>query len=341
MILFDEFAELAVSDKFRGFFLVVIQLGSIFAVLVLYHKKLNPFSPAKNDEEKKKTWMLWLKVIVACIPAAIVGILLDDWVEENYYTAVTVAIALIFYGIAFIIVERIKEGGKLPGPLARLAQGRGEPAAKADKSAGSTYKPSSVVGRHSPEALEARASELGVDRLSSALQEPQGSQGDVVPEALQGVRKSVPLTPSKGDAVTSVDELGFGRALGIGAFQCLAVVPGTSRSGSTILGGRILGVSREAATEFSFFLAIPIMFGWSLLKAVRAFVFDDLAISTTEWGILAVGVVVAFVVSVFAIKFLIGYIRKNSFEIFGWYRIALGIIVLLFFAVTGQLFDLQ
>lgn len=270
MILANEFIQLNVSLEFWEVFLVVIQLGAIFAVIVLYFNKLNPFAPSKGKTGRKRTWVLWLKVIIGSIPAAILGILLDDWFTENFHNAVTVAIALVFYGIAFIVVERIKGSGKQAG-----------------------YQP----------------------KHSSAT--------------------------SKGDVVTDVDQLGFKRVLAIGLFQCLAIVPGTSRSGATILGGRILGVSRAAAAEFSFFLAIPIMFGWSLLKIVKAFVLDDVVLTTTEWGVFGVGVVVAFGVSILAIKFLMGYIRNHSFEVFGWYRIVLGIVVLAFFAFTGQLFLVQ
>jgi len=303
MILADEFIQLNVSPEFWEVFLVVIQLGAIFAVFVLFFNKLNPFSPSKGSEGRKRTWILWLKVVVGSIPAAIIGILLDDWFTENFHNAITVAIALVVYGVAFIVVERIK--------------GRQE-----------IYAPGRIIGKHSPEALEARAAEQGEEDLYSALQ----------PSRTRALYKT---EKKSSDAVTDVDQLGFGRALAIGLFQCLAIVPGTSRSGATILGGRILGVSRAAAAEFSFFLAIPVMFGWSMLKVVKAFVLDDVAITTTEWGVFGVGIVVAFVVSVLAIRFLMGYIRKHSFEIFGWYRIILGVVVLAFFALTGQLFIAQ
>jgi undecaprenyl-diphosphatase len=190
-----------------------------------------------------------------------VGFLLDDWVEERFFNAVVVACALVVYGIAFIIIERV--------------QGNRE---------------SSARGGHR--------------RQDSEMQ-----------------------------------SLSFSRALAIGAFQCLAIIPGTSRSGSTILGGRILGVSRTVAAEFSFFLAIPVMFGWSLLKVLKAFVRDGLVFTTMEWGVLGVGIVVAFVVSVLAIRFLMGYIKNHSFAAFGWYRIVLGLLVLVYFAATGSLFS--
>jgi undecaprenyl-diphosphatase len=273
MILVDEFVKLDVSPEFWEMFLVVIQLGAILAVMLLYFHRLNPFSPRKTRVERRDTLSLWAKVIVACIPAAIIGILLDDWMEEHVFNATVVAIALIVYGIAFIVIERVKGDAKV------------QPA---------------VIGRHS----------------------------------------QATKTPKQGRTaeVTCIENLTFTRALGIGAFQCLAIVPGTSRSGSTILGGLILGVSRTTAAEFSFFLAIPVMFGWSLLKVVKAFVLDSLALSTTELYVLLAGVLVAFVVSIVAIKFLMGYIKNHSFAVFGWYRIALGVIVLAYFAATSSLF---
>jgi undecaprenyl-diphosphatase len=276
MILADEFVKLDVSPQFWEMFLVVIQLGAICAVIVLFFNRLNPFAPSKGTKGRRATWKLWAKVIVGCIPAAILGILLDDWFEEHFYNALTVAVALVVYGIAFIVIERVK--------------GPDEPA------------PNANYGKHASGAYGSTAS---------------------------------------AKAISSVDRLGFGRALAIGVFQCLAIIPGTSRSGSTILGGRILGVSRSAAAEFSFFLAIPVMFGWSLLKLVKGFVLDNLVLTTTEWGVFAVGIIVAFAVSILSIKFLMGFIRRHSFELFGWYRIALGIIVLAFFFLAGQLFNIQ
>jgi len=341
MILADEFIQLNVSLQFWEVFLVVIQLGAIFAVLVLFFNKLNPFSPSKGKEGRKRTWVLWLKVVVGSIPAAIIGLLLDDWFTENFHNAITVAIALVVYGIAFIVVERIK-GRKTvqkKGRFSTPSEGTNETEYAPTRSlvekepSPSSYhrhpgrKNHRAVGKHSPEALEARAAH-GEEVTCSALQQTP-------PEALYKVKVK------GGDVVTDVDQLGFVRALAIGLFQCLAIVPGTSRSGATILGGRILGVSREAAAEFSFFLAIPVMFGWSLLKVVKAFVLDDVVLTTTEWGVFVVGIIVAFGVSILAIRFLMGYIRKHSFEVFGWYRIVLGIVVLAFFAFTGQLFIAQ
>ena len=330
MILADEFIQLNVSPEFWEMFLVVIQLGAICAVILLFFRKLNPFAPSKNKDEKRKTWVLWAKVVVACIPAAIIGILFDDWFEEHFFNAVTVAIALVVYGIAFIVVERVK--GSSESDASALAD--------ADSLTG-TGLDDGAENAHLANARSVEAASRGAQASTSYV--PRHQKLEQKP-ALKVVEKTRPTSSKKrrgGDAVSSVDDLDFKRAIGMGVFQVLAIVPGTSRSGSTILGGRILGVSREAAAEFSFFLAIPVMFGWSLLKIVKGFILDGLTLTTTEWGVFAVGVIVAFAVSIFAIKFLMGYIRKHSFEVFGWYRIVLGIVVLAFFALTGQLFITQ
>lgn len=239
MILVDEFLSLKVSPDFWKLFEVVIQLGSILAVLVLYFHKLDPFSPKKTSDEKKSTVTMWLKVIVGVIPAAVLGFIFDDFLPNS---PVVIALALIIYGIAFIIIENRNKKPK----------------------------------------------------------------------------------------IKSIDELTYGKSLGIGLFQALSIIPGTSRSGSTILGGIILGSSREVAAEYSFFLAIPVMFGASLLRLVK-FVLKGLAVSSTEWGILIVGTLVSFLVSIVAIKFLMSFIKKHDFKAFGWYRIILGVIVLLYF----------
>ncbi len=238
MILADELLRLNVSDAFMEMFRVVIQFGSILAVVVLYFHKLNPFAPSKSDVQKRQTWQLWFKVIVGIIPAGIVGVLFDDWLNDHLYNYVTVAVALIVYGVAFIVIEKIRKG--------------------------------------------------------------------------------------KTPRVDSVDRLDYKTALGVGCFQTLSLIPGTSRSGSTILGAMILGMSREAAAEFSFFMAIPVMLGASLLKMLKF----GLSFTSSELIVLIVGVLTAFVVSVAAIKFLTGFIKKHSFAVFGWYRIILGAIVL-------------
>ena len=243
MILAEELLKLNVSDEFMEMFRVVIQFGSILAVVVLYFRKLNPFAPSKNQAEKRDTWTLWFKVLVGIIPAGVVGVLLDDWLDEHLYNYVTVAAALIVYGILFIIIEKRNKNRSLP--------------------------------------------------------------------------------------TKTLSELTYKKSLAIGAFQMLSLIPGTSRSGSTIIGASILGCERPVAAEFSFFMAIPVILGASLLKLVK-FGFD---FTSTELIVMAVGVVTAFVVSIAAIKFLMDYIRKRDFSVFGWYRIVLGIIVLIWFAV--------
>ena len=281
MILVDEFVKLQVSPEFLALFLVVIQIGAIVAVLVLYFHKLNPFSPKKSSAEKRSTWRLWGMVAIGCIPAAIVGFLLDDWVNEHFYNALTVAIALIFYGVVFIVLEwrnRVRERRV-------LAEG------------------GAVRGKHARVAA--------------------GSDGDDAEEALFRVR--------------STDDIDWKTALGIGLFQCLAIIPGTSRSGSTIIGGMLLGCSRTVAAEFTFFLAIPIMFGWGLVKCVKYVAEVGMTMTGVETSVLAVGIVTAFAVSIVAIKFLMGYIKRNDFTAFGVYRIVLGVAVIAYFALTGGL----
>lgn len=241
MILVDEFIQLNANADFKEMFFVVIQLGAILAVVLLYFNKLNPFSPKKNLKQQKETWDIWFKVIVGCIPAAILGVLFDDWFNEHFYNGTVVALALIIYGIAFIVVEK------------------------------------------------------------------------------RNTQKSF--------TIQSFKQLDYKTALYIGLFQCLSLIPGTSRSGSTILGAMILGTSRFVATEFSFFMSIPIMFGASFLKLLGF----GLSFQADELLYLILGMVVAFVVSVFAIRFLIKYLKQNDFKVFGYYRIGLGVLVLLYF----------
>ena len=243
MIILNEIIKLKVSADFWEMFEVVIQLGAIMAVVVIYFKKLNPFDPKKSKEEKKDTMNIWYKVIVACLPAAVIGLLFDDIIDKYFYNSTVVAIMLILYGILFIVVENINKN------------------------------------------KEAR--------------------------------------------IKTFEELDYKTVLIIGVFQLLALIPGTSRSGATILGAIIFGTSRYIAAEFTFFLGIPVMFGASLLKIVK----HGLAFSAVEVAILFIGMIVAFLVSVFAIKFLMSYIKKNDFKVFGYYRIALGIIVLIIFAL--------
>ncbi|MEG0620504.1 MAG: undecaprenyl-diphosphate phosphatase [Raoultibacter sp.] len=269
MILVDEFVKLQVSPEFLELFLVVIQLGAIMAVLILYFHKLNPFSSKKAAAEKKSTWRLWGMVIIGCIPAALIGLTLDDWFHQYFYNATTVAIALIAYGIVFIVIER---HNRKKAALAQVS-----------------------AGKHA-------------------------------------------RTPAGGAAlfkIETVDDIDVKTALKIGAFQMLAIIPGTSRSGSTIIGGMISGCSRIAASEFSFFLAIPVMFGWGLLKTVKYIMAIGVSMSSTELLVLAIGIVTAFVTSVISIKFLMGYIKKNDFTAFGWYRIIIGVVVLGYFGLKA------
>ena len=270
MILVDEFVKLQVSPEFLELFLVVIQLGAIMAVLILYFHKLNPFSSRKAPVEKKSTWRLWGMVVIGCIPAAIIGLTLDDWFHQYFYNATTVSIALIAYGVVFIVIERRNR-----------------------KKAALSLAP---AGRH------ARVASTGQEQLFK---------------------------------IETVDDIDVKTALKIGAFQMLAIIPGTSRSGSTIIGGMLTGCSRIAASEFSFFLAIPVMFGWGLLKTVKYIMAIGAAMSSTELLVLGIGIVTAFVTSVISIKFLMGYIKKNDFTAFGWYRIVIGVVVLGYFGLKA------
>lgn len=247
MLLVDEFLQLNASDSFKEMFFVVIQLGAILAVVILFWKKMWPFR--LNKEEKKiivrtKTFSTWFKVVVACIPGAIVTLLFDNFVEAHLHTPFVIAAALIIYGVAFIVVEN-------------------------------------------------------------------------------GNKKRKPK-------IQKLRDIDYKTALLIGLFQVLSIIPGTSRSGATIIGALIIGVSRTAAAEFTFFLAVPVMFGLSFIKLIKF----GLAFTGTEMAILLVGSVMAFLVSLFVIKFLMSYIKKHDFKFFGWYRIALGVIVMIYFALA-------
>lgn len=244
MILLNEFVKLKVSDEFWEMFLVVIQLGAILAVVLLFWEKIFPFD--KKARPKKEIFSLWYKVIIACIPAAVVGILFDDILEEYLYNYVTVSIALIVFGAAFLLIEEKNKSRKFQ--------------------------------------------------------------------------------------MNHTKEITFKAAVLIGIFQLIAAVfPGTSRSGATIVGALMIGVSRVAAAEFTFFLAIPVMLGASLLKLLKF----GLSFTGQELGLLLVGMVVAFLVSVVVIRFLMDYIKKNDFKVFGWYRIVLGVVVLLYFGIIA------
>ena len=249
MILIDEFIKLNVSNEFKEMFLVVIQLGAILAVPTLFFDKLNPFSKSKSGEEKKRTVELWKKVIVGAVPAAVAGVLLDDILDAYLYTPTVVSIALIVYGIAFIIVEFSRKKDNTPF------------------------------------------------------------------------------------RVNDINELTYKDALKIGAFQVLSLIPGTSRSGSTILGGILSGVGRVPAAEFSFFMAIPIMLGASGLKVLK-FMVSGVSVTAGEILLLLVGIVVSYIVSLAVIKFLMDFVKKHSFSVFGIYRIILGLCLITYFAIA-------
>ncbi|MGM9885929.1 MAG: undecaprenyl-diphosphate phosphatase [Lactococcus sp.] len=243
LIIADEFIKLNQSAAFKEMFDVVIQLGAILSVLVLYFHKLNPFEKTKSEREVKYTWRLWAKIIIACIPAAIIGLALDNWLNAHFYNFVFVALMLILYGFIFIYVEK-------------------------------------------------------------------------------------KWVPKHEFTVTDIDHLPYRTAFLIGVFQILSLLPGTSRSGATIIGGLLLGVSRSVAAEFTFFLGIPIMFGASLLKMVKFFAHNS--ISLNQIGILLVACLVAFGVSMLAIRWLMGYVKKHDFTFFGKYRIVLGVVLLIY-----------
>ena len=248
MILVDEIIQLNQPEAYKTVFRVVIQLGAILAVGLMYFRKLNPFSRYKSRNQKEATWILWIKIVVSCIPAAVFGLLLDDWMDAHLYNAYVVAAMLILYGVLFILLEN-----------SRLV-----------------------------------------------------------------------TNPS----IQKVSRISLKTAFFIGLFQLLSLVPGTSRSGATILGAMILGCSRGAAAEFSFFLGVPVMFGASLLKLVKYFL-DGNSFSGSQVFYLIFGMVIAFAVSVYSIKFLMSYVRRNDFKFFGYYRIILGVIVLSYFGITA------
>ena len=275
MILVDEFIKLNVSAQFLELFLVVIQIGAILAVIVLYFSKLNPFSRKKSPQQRRGTWRLWGMVAIGCIPAAVVGLLLDDWVHERFYNAFVVAAMLIVYGIIFILLER----------------------------------------RNSRRYVQYVHDSYKEGAPQIALLE----DGTPDPDAMFKIK--------------TVDDIDWKAAIKIGLFQCLAIIPGTSRSGSTIIGGMLTGCSRTAAAEFTFFLAIPIMFGWGIVKTLKFFLGAGAAMTSTEMGVLVAGVLTAFIVSIVSIKFLMGYIKNNDFAPFGVYRIIVGILVIAYFAL--------
>ncbi len=276
MLLLNQFLTMDVSEDFWNMFLVVIQLGAILAVCVMFFHRLNPFSPSKTAGEKRDTWSLWGKTIVACIPAAAIGIPIDDWMEANLGSPFVIAAALIVYGIAFIVIETVRE--------------RRETAVAA-------------TGRHFS------TPDLGDAPTRSELADA-------------------------GARVQTLEALDWKTAIGIGLFQVLSIVPGTSRSGSTIIGGLLLGCSRTVVAEFTFFLAIPVMFGASALRLAKYFLAGNM-FSGTEVAVLGVGCLVAFLVSLAVIRFLMAFVRRHDFKPFGWYRIVLGVAVIAWFVLVG------
>lgn len=249
MLLVDEFITLNMSEEFKEMFFVVIQLGAILAVVVIFWNKMFPFQFQNKEKPiiKKDIFSLWFKVVVACIPGAIVTILFDDYIDAHLQTSIVIAIALIFYGVAFILIE-----------------------------------------------------DWNKKRISN---------------------------------VVNLSDITYQTALIIGLFQVLSIIPGTSRSGATIIGALLIGVSRVAAAEFTFFLAVPVMFGLSAIKIIKF----GLSFTNAELLVLGIGMAVAFIVSIFVIKFLMGYIKRHDFKLFGWYRIILGIMVLLYFVFLDNL----
>lgn len=247
LILVENIIHFNMSEEFMNVFRVMIQLGAIMAVVVMYFKRLNPFDPGKKDSQKLATWHLWFKIILACLPAAVVGVLLDEILDKYLYNPYVVAAMLIIYGVLFIVLEKHNEFVDFP--------------------------------------------------------------------------------------IKKVSQISYMNAFYIGLFQLLALIPGTSRSGATILGAMLLGCSRTAAAEFTFFLGIPVMFGASLLKIIHY----GLAFSAAEIFYLIAGMLIAFVVSVYSIQFLMGYVKRHDFRFFGYYRIVLGVIVLVYFGLMALL----
>ena len=248
LILVEDIVKLNQPEAFWSVFLVVIQLGAILAVIFLYWSKLWPFSPKKSPMQKRNTWILWSKIILACIPAAVVGLPLDDFLDAHLYNSTVVALMLILYGAIFIWMENRNQGMEFP--------------------------------------------------------------------------------------IQKTGELSYRTALLIGAFQCLSLIPGTSRSGATIIGAMLLGCARPVAAEFSFFLGIPVMCGASLLRIVK-YLLQEGAFTGEQWIIMLLDMLISFLVAVVTIRYLMSYIRKHDFKIFGYYRIVLGVIVLVFFGIKA------
>lgn len=245
LILVEDLIRPEVSAEFMEMFRVVIQLGAILAVVVMYFRRLNPLDPGKSRRQRRATWQLWMKILIACLPAAILGFLLDDWLDEHLFNGFVVALMLVLYGILFIVIENMNR-----------------------------------------------------------FRQP---------------------------VITKMSQMNWQIALYIGMFQCLALIPGTSRSGATILGAMLMGCSRKVSAEFSFFLGIPVMLGASVLKIAKF----GFRFTGVEFFYLILGMVVAFIVSVYSIRFLLGWIRKNDFKPFGYYRIVFGVIVLIWYGISS------
>jgi len=245
LMILDEFIKLDVSPEFKSVFMTVIQFGAMLALVVIYFRKLNPFDSRKKPEQKIATWKLWAKIAIATLPAAVLGFLLDDWIEEHMYNGLVVSITLILYGVFFIAFEYYNRYRK--------------------------------------------------------------------------------------PTITRLGKIDYQTALYIGFFQVLALIPGTSRSGATILGAMILGCSRGIAAEFSFFLGIPVIFGAGLLRIIKY----EGTLTGSEILMMAVGALAAFIVAIYSVKFMLGWIKKNNFRIFGYYRIGLGIVILIWFIISG------
>ena len=329
MMLLEEFVKLDVSEAFYSTFLVVIQLGAILAVILLYFNKLNPFARTKTPAQKKDTWGIWAKVIVGSIPPALIGFALDDWMETNImngpYGYLVVVAALIIYGVIFILIEH--RNRRLIAQ-ANAAGGEGVEGTEGEITNGaSLLEP--VVARHAKHALAGAVSEGAPTSVVQASATPASA----APEGDTTFKTETDETDASSviAKVNSFHELSYAKAFLIGIFESLAIIPGTSRSGSTIIGSMLLGTSRTIATEFAFFLAIPIMFGWSLIKFIK----HGFAYTAMERMIFAIAIVTSFVVSVVSIKFLVGYVKKNDFTAFGIYRIVLGIVVLGYFGLRA------
>lgn len=296
MLLLERFVTLHTTTAFWNMFLVVIQLGAILAVLVTFFSQLNIFSARLNASERRLRLSLWGKIILACIPAAVIGIPLDDWMEEHLGSPFVIAGALIVYGIVFIVIEKARALRE----RARLSK-------------------TSAFAR-----VSAPGSAPGSAPVSSTSSQPKHLKAPQI-------SASASTGPS---TQAALEHISWVQALGVGCFQVLSIVPGTSRSGSCIIGGLLLGLDRISATQFTFYLALPVMFGASLLRIVK-FVLHGNVLSSTELGILITGLLSAFLVSWVVVSFLLKYLKRHNFVPFGWYRIILGVIVAAYFLLCS------